>query len=52
MYRIYSELKDLVNKVDRSVENRKIISLIEKSIKLNETLANAKYEFSETKKVL
>lgn len=50
MYRIYSELKDLVNKVDRSVENRKIISLIEKSIKLNETLANAKYEFSETKK--
>lgn len=50
MYRIYSELKDLVNKVDRSVENRKIISLIEKSIKLNEILANAKYEFSETKK--
>ncbi|MBK2094809.1 FUSC family protein [Francisella philomiragia] len=50
MYRIYSELKDLVNKVDRSVENRKIISLIEKSIKLNETLVNAKYEFSETKK--
>ncbi|AFJ44024.1 FUSC family protein [Francisella orientalis] len=50
MYRIYSELKDLVNKVDRSVENRKIIFLIEKNIKLNEMLVNAKYEFSDTKK--
>lgn len=50
MYSIYGEFKLLVNDVDKKVKNRKIISLVERNIKLNETLANAKYEFSTTKK--
>ncbi|AIT08934.1 membrane protein [Candidatus Francisella endociliophora] len=50
MYSIYGEFKKIVNDVDRSVRNRKIISLVERNIKLNEILTNAKYEFSTTKK--
>lgn len=50
MYSIYGELKILVGDVDRSVRNRKLILLVEKNIKLNETLVNAKYEFSTAPK--
>ncbi|ABI82688.1 FUSC family protein [Francisella tularensis] len=50
MYSLYGELKKLVDDVDKSVKNRKLISLIEQTIKLNETLVNAKYEFPTTKK--
>lgn len=50
MYRMYSELKSLINHVHESIDNRRIMMLLEKSIKLNEALVNAKYEFSSTKK--
>ena len=50
MYSLYGELKKLVDDVDKSVKNRRLISLIEQTIKLNETLLNAKCEFPTIKK--
>ncbi len=50
MYSLYGELEKLVDDVDKIVKNRRLISLIEQTIKLNETLLNAKCQFPTIKK--
>lgn len=50
MNSMYNEFHTIVEQVDSSVKNRKLILLVGKNIKLNEILVNAKYEFSNTKK--
>lgn len=45
VYANYIEFKKIVENVDTHILNKRIIYLVEKNIKLNEILANAKYEF-------
>lgn len=51
MYSLYGELK-IVDDVDKIVKNRRLISLIEQTIKLNETLLNAKCQFPTIKNIM
>jgi hypothetical protein len=41
----YLRLKNIVENIDETISNRKIMPLIERSIKLNDLLYDAKYEF-------
>ncbi|QLE79939.1 FUSC family protein [Francisella sp. Scap27] len=45
VYINYIEFKKIVDDVDTHILNKRIIALVEKNIKLNETLVNARYEF-------
>ena len=50
MYSSYIEFKKVVNNADKKVSNKRIISLIEQNVCLNEILVNAKYEFASKEK--
>ncbi|WP_169709711.1 FUSC family protein [Francisella halioticida] len=41
----YLRLKNIVSNIDKTISNREIMPLIERSIKLNDLLYDAKYEF-------
>jgi uncharacterized membrane protein YgaE (UPF0421/DUF939 family) len=50
MYSSYVEFKKVVNKADKKILNKEIISLVEQNVHLNEILINAKYEFASKEK--
>ena len=50
MYSSYIEFKKVVDNSDKKVLNKKIMSLVEQTVRLNEILLNAKYEFASKEK--
>ncbi len=50
MYGNYIEFKKVVDNADKKVPNKRLISLVEQNVHLNEVLINAKYEFASKEK--
>jgi uncharacterized membrane protein YgaE (UPF0421/DUF939 family) len=50
MYSCYIGFKEVVSNADKKVPNKRIISLVEQNVRLNEILVNAKYEFASKEK--